>query len=163
MTAAVYIGLGANLGDRLAAIRSAWEQVARLCPAARLSRVYETEPQHLADQPAYLNAVGFIETALAPLELLDALHDIERGLGRDRSREVRMGPRPIDLDILLYGELVLDTPRLCIPHPRMGERRFVLVPLLELAPGLRDPRSGRPWAELLPGVAGQGVVLHPGR
>jgi 2-amino-4-hydroxy-6-hydroxymethyldihydropteridine diphosphokinase len=161
--ATVYIGLGANVGDRPGNLAAAWERVCRLLADTRLSRMYRTEPQHLADQPEYLNAVGSGETTLDPLDLLDALNAIEEDLGRNRAREVRMGPRPIDLDILLYGDLVMESSRLCIPHPRMAERRFVLVPLLELAPGLRDPRTGRRWAEMLPLVAGQGVVLHSGR
>jgi 2-amino-4-hydroxy-6-hydroxymethyldihydropteridine diphosphokinase len=161
VTATSYIGLGSNLGDRERVIGEAWSRMRHACGAGRLSSLYETEPQHLADQPAYLNAVGEVVTSLSPHELLEALLGIEKELGRDRAREVRMGPRPIDLDILLYGELVIETARLAVPHPRMGQRRFVLVPLLELSPDLRDPRSGRQWAELLPAVADQGVYLHP--
>lgn len=163
MATAVYIGLGSNVGDRLASLQAAWQEACRYLASPRLSSIYRTEPQHLADQPEYLNAVGTGDTTLDPPALLEALNAIEAALGRDRAREVRMGPRPIDLDILLYGDLVVETPRLAIPHPRMAERRFVLVPLLELSPRLRDPRTGRPWAELLPAVAGQGVVLHTGR
>jgi 2-amino-4-hydroxy-6-hydroxymethyldihydropteridine diphosphokinase len=155
-----YIGLGANLGDRARTLAEAWARIQAGCGPGRLSRIYETEPQHLAEQPAYLNAAAEITTGLAPGDLLDALLGIEKALGRDRSVEVRMGPRPIDLDILLYDRLVSEDERLCIPHPRMGQRRFVLVPLLELAPGLTDPRTGRSWAELLPAVAGQGVYLR---
>jgi len=163
VAATVYIGLGANVGELLANLAAAWEKACRLLANARLSAIYRTEPQHRAEQPEYLNAVGTGETTLDPLDLLDALNAIEKDLGRNRALEVRMGPRPIDLDILLYGELVMESSRLCIPHPRMAERRFVLVPLLELAPDLRDPRTGRRWAEMLPLVAGQGVVLHSGR
>lgn len=163
MASTAYIGLGANLGNRERTLAEAWVRIQAACGHGRLSRVYETEPQHLADQPAYLNAAAEIATDLAPPDLLDALLAIEKSLGRDRSVEIRMGPRSIDLDILLYDRLVLEDERLSIPHPRMGQRRFVLVPLVELAPGLADPRSGRPWAELLPALAGQGVYLHTSR
>ncbi len=163
MAVTVYIGLGSNIGDRLASLEAAWRGVCRHLARPRLSSFYSTEPQHLAEQPEYLNAVGTGLAELEPIALLDALAAIEASLGRDRGREVRMGPRTIDLDILLYGDLVVETARLSIPHPRIAERRFVLVPLLELAPALRDPRTGKPWADFLPGVAGQGVVLHPGR
>ncbi|MCX7039702.1 MAG: 2-amino-4-hydroxy-6-hydroxymethyldihydropteridine diphosphokinase [Spirochaetes bacterium] len=159
--ATVHIALGSNLGDRHRSLLAAWEMAAGFCGERRLSRVYETEPMHVADQPRFLNAVGEARTSLAPLELLDALLAIETSLGRDRKGESRMGPRLIDLDILLYDDLVLASPRLCIPHPRMADRRFVLVPLLELAPALLDPRTGRPWAERLPVLAGQGVYSYP--
>ncbi len=159
--AVVYIALGSNLGDRQRTLLAAWEEAAQFCDERRLSSLYQTEPMHVTDQPLFLNAVGQARTALSPLELLDALHAIETSLGRDRSVETRMGPRPIDMDILLYDDLVLDSPRLCVPHPRMAERRFVLVPLLELAPGLLDPRTGQPWAERLPALAGQGVYSYP--
>lgn len=158
-----WIGIGSNLGDRERIIGEAWARVRHACGPGRVSSLYETEPQHLADQPPYLNAVGEVVTSLSPDKLLETLLGIEKDLGRDRAGEVRMGPRPIDLDILLYGEMVIETARLVVPHPRMGQRRFVLVPLLELTPGLRNPRSGRPWAELLPAVADQGVYLHPRR
>ncbi len=159
--AVVYIALGSNLGDRQRTLLAAWDQAARFCDERLLSPLYQTEPMHVTDQPLFLNAVGRARTGLSPLELLDALNAIESSLGRDRKAETRMGPRPIDLDILLYDDLVLDSPRLTIPHPRMAERRFVLVPLLELAPSLRDPRTGRPWAERLPGLADQGVYSYP--
>jgi 2-amino-4-hydroxy-6-hydroxymethyldihydropteridine diphosphokinase len=152
--ATVHIALGSNLGDRHRSLLAAWEMTAGFCGERRLSRVYETEPMHVADQPRFLNAVGEARTSLAPLELLDALLAIETSLGRDRKGESRMGPRLIDLDLLLYDDLVLASPR-------MADRRFVLVPLLELAPALLDPRTGRPWAERLPVLAGQGVYSYP--
>jgi 2-amino-4-hydroxy-6-hydroxymethyldihydropteridine diphosphokinase len=102
---------------------------------------------YLKDQPDYLNAVGEVVSMLEPRELLDLLHGIERDLGRDRIREIRMGPRTIDLDILLCGDLVVEEPDLMIPHPRIQERLFVLVPLLELAPAVLDPRSRKPYSE----------------
>jgi 2-amino-4-hydroxy-6-hydroxymethyldihydropteridine diphosphokinase len=101
---------------------------------------------YVADQPDYLNAVGEAASHQGPRQMLALLHRIEQSLGRDRSREVRMGPRTLDLDIVLAGSLVLDDPDLTIPHPRLAERMFVLVPLLELSPDLRDPRTGTPYA-----------------
>lgn len=125
---------------------------------------------YVLDQPAYLNAVGLAVSALAPADLLAALHEIEKGLGRDRSRERRMGPRTVDLDILLCGDLVLDTPELVIPHPRLAERAFVLVPLLELDQAVRDPLSGKPFSQLLEaldaasgGPGNRGVYLSMAR
>ncbi len=112
----------------------------------RLSRIYESTPLYVTDQPLFLNAVGEAWSALEPPRMLEALHDVERRLGRDRAREQRMGPRTIDLDILLCGELVREAPELTIPHPRILERAFVLVPLLELDRGVRDPRTGQRYS-----------------
>jgi len=140
--------------------------VQRLCWKTRRSGIYETRPLYVEDQPLYLNAVGEAWSSFAPEAMLRQLQRIETELGRDRSREVRRGARTLDLDILLCGEVVMKTPLLTIPHPLMGERLFVLIPLLELDPGLRDPRNGRPYqaareALLASGDDG-GVYLHPG-
>ena len=132
-----YVGLGANLGDREAALRRA----AELIGARRLSSIRETEPWGYADQPWFLNAVAELETALEPRALLDRLLAVERELGRDRSGP-RWGPRTIDLDLLLYGDRVVDEPGLAVPHPRLRERAFVLEPLAELAPSLEIPGNG---------------------
>jgi 2-amino-4-hydroxy-6-hydroxymethyldihydropteridine diphosphokinase len=125
---------------------------------------------YVEDQPRYLNAVGELTSGQAPARLLDLLHDIEGRHGRDRSRELRMGARTLDLDILLCGDIVQDDPVLIIPHPRLSERLFVLVPLLELSPRLLDPRTGVPYAaamEQLISAGGpaetQGVYLYEGR
>ncbi len=127
-----------------------------------LSSLYETEPMYVTDQPLFLNAVGRVHSALAPREMLEALHGIENALGRDRGREKRMGPRSIDLDILLCGDLMIEEPDLVIPHPSMAERGFVLVPLLEISPRLADPRTGVPYADILPGRS-RGVYSYPRR
>ena len=129
-----YVGLGSNLGDREGTILAAAEQLGR----HRLSRISETEPWGYADQPRFLNAVAELETELGPRELLDRLLEIERGLGRRRDGP-RYGPRTIDLDLLLYGDLVLAEPGLTVPHPRLAERLFVLEPLFELDAGLFVP------------------------
>jgi 2-amino-4-hydroxy-6-hydroxymethyldihydropteridine diphosphokinase len=133
-----YVGLGANLGNRRATIENA---IALLPGVVAVSEVRETEPVGVVDQPPFLNAVVALETALCPRELLDTLLAVERVLGR-RRRE-RWGPRTIDLDLLLYGDEVVDEPGLTVPHPRLHERSFALEPLAELDPELVVPGRGR--------------------
>jgi 2-amino-4-hydroxy-6-hydroxymethyldihydropteridine diphosphokinase len=132
-----FVGLGANLGDREQTIRAA---VAELPDVVAVSPLRETDPVGVTDQPQFLNGVAALETELAPRELLDVLLAVERRLGRER-RE-RWGPRTIDLDLLLYGDAVIDEDGLKIPHPRLHERRFVLEPLADLAPQLVVPGLG---------------------
>lgn len=132
-----YVGLGANLGEREATIREA----AVLIGARRLSSIRETEPWGDADQPRYLNAVAEVETPRSPRAFLAGLLEVERRLGRVRTAR-RFGPRTIDLDLLVYGDLVVDEPGLQVPHPRLHERLFVLEPLAELAPELEIPGIG---------------------
>lgn len=143
MAVLAYIGLGSNLGDRRALIAGALEQ---LCPT-RVSRVVETEPLGRIDQPRFLNAVAEIETLLPPAELLKCLLDVERGLGR--IRDERWGPRTIDLDLLLYGDEQVTSDSLCVPHPELHRRRFVLEGLAELCPDRPVPGLGRTVRELL--------------
>jgi 2-amino-4-hydroxy-6-hydroxymethyldihydropteridine diphosphokinase len=142
-----YIGLGANLGDREENIRAANERLAELGPL-RVSSFRETDPVGVTEQPRFVTAVAELETELGASALLGQLLEIERELGRDRSREERWGPRTIDLDLLLYGKEVIDEPGLTVPHPRLAERRFVLEPLHELAPDLALP-NGRRIRDLL--------------
>ncbi len=125
--------------------------------ALRLSGLYETDPWGVRKQPRYLNAVATALTLMGPEELLALAQEIERRLGRDRTREVRWGPRVIDVDILLVGGRVSTDHDPLLPHPRMGERAFVLVPLLELSPDLLDPASGTPWARALERLDRSGV------
>ncbi|HEY2219272.1 MAG TPA: 2-amino-4-hydroxy-6-hydroxymethyldihydropteridine diphosphokinase [Gaiellaceae bacterium] len=141
-----YVGLGSNLGDREGTILAAAE---RLGPH-RLSRIRETEPWGYPDQPWFLNAAAELETELAPRELLERLLEIERGLGRTRNGP-RYGPRTVDLDLLLYGDLVVAEPGLTVPHPRLAERLFVLEPLFELNAGLFIPGHG-PVGALIRGL-----------
>jgi 2-amino-4-hydroxy-6-hydroxymethyldihydropteridine diphosphokinase len=129
-----YLGMGANLGDRLANLQTAVDLLGEE-PGVRVvasSRVWETEPVGGPDQPDYLNAVIRIETELEPKELLGACMRVEKGLGRVRC--VRWGPRPLDVDVLMFDDVVSNDPTLTLPHPRMLQRAFVLVPLLELDP-----------------------------
>jgi 2-amino-4-hydroxy-6-hydroxymethyldihydropteridine diphosphokinase len=138
-----YIGLGANLGEREETIRRALELL-REAPGvrvARVSSVLETEPVGYLDQPRFVNAAAALETSLRPRELLELLLRIERELGRTRTGP-RFGPRTIDLDVLLYGDEVVDEPGLSIPHPRLHERRFALEPLAELDRELVVPGQG---------------------
>jgi 2-amino-4-hydroxy-6-hydroxymethyldihydropteridine diphosphokinase len=123
---------------------------------ARISPVYETEPQDVKDQPWFLNLVAEIETDLFPRQLLARIQKIEKQLGRKRGAP--KGPRTIDIDILLFGSSVIGAPDLVVPHPRMAERRFVLQPLSDLAPDLRHPLIKRTMRELLGGVSGQAAV-----
>ena len=133
MTVRAYIGLGSNLGDRLANLQGVVERLSgRGIHPVRSSRVYETEPVGGPPQPPYLNAVIEVETDLQPRELLEAAHDVEASLGRVRGE--RWGPRTVDVDILTFDELEVDEPGLRIPHPRAHRRAFVLAPLLELDP-----------------------------
>jgi len=146
-----YVGLGSNLGERESHIRLALEQIARLPETAlgRVSSLYDTAPVGELDQPNFLNAVAALETDLTARQLLWNLLLVERRLGRVRTPGTRYGPRTIDLDLLLFGDLVVDEPGLVVPHPRFRERRFVLEPLAEIAPALVDPVSGLTIAELL--------------
>jgi 2-amino-4-hydroxy-6-hydroxymethyldihydropteridine diphosphokinase len=160
-----FIALGSNLGNRENSLKEAWKRVSSLCTSARLSHVYETQPLYVEDQPLYLNAVGEGFSSLEPQQMLARLQEIEREFGRDRSVETRRGPRTLDLDILLCGDRIIDTPDLKVPHPLLAERLFVLVPLLELEPGCADPRSGAAYSlaraalEKRAGGSG-GVYLH---
>ena len=147
-----YIGLGTNLGDRAAMLRAALEQLAAEpgIEVVGVSPVHETEPVGMTDQPRFLNAAAAVETELPPREVLDRLLGIERRLGRTRDGP-RFGPRTIDLDLLLYGDELIDEPGLEVPHPRLHERLFALEPLLELNPQLELPGRG-PLYEIVRGL-----------
>ena len=145
MNSRAYVGLGANLGaDPGATLSQAALHLAALpgTRVAALSSVWRSAPVE-AQGPDFLNAVVALDTGLAPLPLLDALQAIEQAHGRERP--YRNAPRTLDLDLLLYGDIALDSPRLILPHPRLGERAFVLRPLLELAPGLAHLAGGSDW------------------
>jgi 2-amino-4-hydroxy-6-hydroxymethyldihydropteridine diphosphokinase len=142
---AALLGLGTNLGNRTANLRTAIKALGDLGDVARLSRVYESEPYGYVDQPRFLNMAVLLRTSLEPAALLSALKEIEERLGRAPS--YRMGPRIIDIDILFYDELQLDTPGLQIPHSGVMDRAFVLAPLLDLDIGLRHPMTGEQLAD----------------
>jgi 2-amino-4-hydroxy-6-hydroxymethyldihydropteridine diphosphokinase len=158
MDHAIYLALGTNLGNRLVNLRTA---VAALTPAVTVlaeSPVYETPPWGVIDQPDFLNMVLNGKTHLAPPALLAHLKHLETQLGRAPS--IRYGPRLIDVDILFYDDLVLNTSELTIPHPRLHERAFVLVPLADLAPDFVHPAFGKPVRELLTAVDTTGVKRY---
>lgn len=151
-----YLSLGSNLGDREANLRRALLLLASPeLRVLRFSSTYETEPQDLRGQPWFLNLVAEIETTLFPLQLLAQIQRIEKALGR--KRVVDKGPRTLDIDIVFFGNFVIDTPRLQVPHPRMQDRRFVLEPLAELAPELRHPVTRRTVREMLAATHAQKV------
>jgi 2-amino-4-hydroxy-6-hydroxymethyldihydropteridine diphosphokinase len=137
--AVVYIGLGSNLGDRAGNIRKALDMLDESDSTSVLivSSLYETEPEGYEDQDWFVNAVARIETALSPVGLLKLFKEIEQAVGRQKN--VRWGPREIDLDLLLYDELSFQSPDLVVPHPRMHQRAFVLAPLAEIAEGVLHP------------------------
>jgi 2-amino-4-hydroxy-6-hydroxymethyldihydropteridine diphosphokinase len=147
--ARAYIGLGANLMDRRATLLRALELLAAEpgIEVVAVSRMRETEPVGFTEQPRFLNAAAALETDLEPRALLDRLLAVERALGRTRDGP-RYGPRPIDLDLLVHGDAVVDEPGLTVPHPRLHERRFALEPLAELDPSLAVPGRGRVTALL---------------
>lgn len=154
-TVRAYVGLGSNLNDPVAQVRAGLADLQAL-PATRLvaaSSLYRSHPMGPQDQPDYINAVVCLDTALAPEPLLASLQRIERAHHRQRQRH--WGPRTLDLDLLLYGDQVSDDVSLCVPHPGITERNFVVVPLLEIEPDLVIPGHGPllPWAERL-GSAG---------
>jgi len=154
-----YLSLGTNMGAREQNLARAMELLdANGIMVVRRSSVYETAPQDVLDQPWFLNMVLECRADLFPMQLISRVLRIEREMGRDRGPTVvRRGPRLIDIDVLLYGHSVIATPRLTVPHPRMFERRFVLEPLLELVPGIRDPRTKKPFADFLAAVQDQSV------
>ena len=147
-----YIGMGSNLGDRRVILEGAVGAVSDLegVEVVAVSSVYETAPVGVTDQPDFLNMVIGVETSWGARELLDRLLGVEIGFGRERKE--RWGPRTLDLDLLLFGDMVIDEPGLTVPHPEMTNRRFVLEPLAEIAPGVVHPVSGltamEMWREL---------------
>ncbi len=159
--AQVYLALGTNLGNRVENLRSAVELLSEKTNIEHISSVYETEPVGYKEQPLFFNAVLSVKTSLEPYDLLGFIKDIEGDMGRQES--FRNAPRLIDIDILLYNNLIMQTDELTIPHPWMSQRAFVLVPLLEIAPNLVDPLSGRNFSDLLNEAGGlDGVTLVKG-
>ena len=155
MPKTVYLSLGSNLGNRAANLHVAIDRLGRLGKVAAVSSFYETEPVDLTDQPWFLNCAVKLETEKMPKQLLAALLEVERQMGRRRDRT--KGPRVIDLDILLFGSSVIQSKGLTVPHPAMHERRFVLEPLAEIAPDVRHPVLRQRIRELRDAVSGQVV------
>lgn len=153
--ATVYLGLGSNLGDRREHLAQALRRLDRVYGLTGVSSVWETDPVGYRDQPRFLNLVARLETDTDPGTVLETARSIEAERGRER-RE-KNGPRTLDIDVLLYGDRVVKEEGLTIPHPRMHERAFVLVPLLELDPDVVDPRTGRRFGEQAAALSRQGV------
>jgi 2-amino-4-hydroxy-6-hydroxymethyldihydropteridine diphosphokinase len=160
MTEKVYFSLGTNLGDRVANLQMAVDQLSFFCQVLRISGIYETPPWGYTDQPVFLNQVVEVHTRLEPVELLTAIKSLEVELGRQPN--FRYGPRLIDIDILLYGSRIFKSASLTIPHAMLDQRTFVLVPLVELAPDLIHPVSGFSMQSLLSGLDSSEVkLIHP--
>lgn len=143
----VYLSLGSNLGEREANLRNAVEHLRELGEVVAVSSFYETEPMEVTDQPWFLNCAAAVKTELTPRQFLSRTLKIEETMGRRRVRP--KGPRVIDIDILLFGNSVIHTPQLDVPHPAMHQRRFVLQPLAEIAPEVRHPLIKKKVSELL--------------
>jgi 2-amino-4-hydroxy-6-hydroxymethyldihydropteridine diphosphokinase len=159
--ASALIALGGNVGDVRSRFAGAIDAICRQTQAMLTARSsdYETPPWGGVEQPSFINACIAIETGLAPHALLATLLDIERMFGRDRARETRWGPRTLDLDLIAYDDVAIDTPELTLPHPRLFERAFVLVPLAEIAPD--RVIAGRSVREALDRVPRDGIVRLP--
>jgi 2-amino-4-hydroxy-6-hydroxymethyldihydropteridine diphosphokinase len=158
-TERVFLSLGSNLGRRERNLREAAEALSCCLEDIRCSSIYETRPMYVLKQPKFLNMVVAGRCALQPPELLQQIQEIETRLGRDRSHGTPKGPRLIDIDILLFGRRIIRRDELVIPHPRMKERQFVLIPLLELEPDLTDPATGQPLSSSLQSLQDQGVYI----
>jgi 2-amino-4-hydroxy-6-hydroxymethyldihydropteridine diphosphokinase len=155
----IYLGLGSNRGDRVANLRKAFYELDRLgIKVLRTSSYYKTEPVDFAPQAWFLNCVAEAETSLMPMQLLKAVKSVERAMGRRSG--VSKGPRRIDIDILLYENVGVRSSVLTIPHERMSERRFVLIPMRELAPAARDPVTGRSVLEMLQSTRDNSQVVR---
>jgi len=153
----IYLLLGSNLGDRLLVMQSARDLIGKNVGRVSMeSSIYETAPWGITDQPAFLNQVIRVETALAPEEVLRNILDIEHELGRVRYE--RWGARVIDIDLLYYQDLILDTARLTLPHPRLQDRLFTLIPLAEIAPDFVNPLLGETSTALIAKCTDKGLV-----
>jgi 2-amino-4-hydroxy-6-hydroxymethyldihydropteridine diphosphokinase len=154
----VVLGLGSNRGNSWNILWGAVAVLEGILGDLRRASFFETEPLYVTDQPRFLNTAVSGLYGEGPHELLRAVHAIEASFGRDRDRERRWGERPLDIDILLFGDLVVsEPPVLEIPHPRLMERRFALTPLLELIPGAADPKTGVSYRSICEGLPPQGI------
>ena len=159
----IFLSLGSNVGGRRIHLEAALRLLAeRRALPVTCSPIYRTAPVGGPPQGDFLNLAVEVETDLGPEDLLEAMHEVERSRGRDRRREQRWGPRPLDIDLLLFGERVVARDNLSVPHPRLHLRRFVLVPLADLAPAAIHPATGRTIQELLEGCPDRSIVVREG-
>ncbi len=156
----VYIGMGSNLGDRMATLLKAVRKMDSFLKDTRYSSIWETAPQIVEDQPAFLNMVFCGTFSGSPEDLIERLWAIENEAGRNRKNETPKGPRPLDLDILLYGEEQINTEILTIPHPLMNKRAFVLAPLTEIEENITEPSSGILYRKYLDSIVNQGFICY---
>ena len=156
----VYIGLGSNQGDRLSTLLQAIRELENFVKDLKFSSVWETAALIVEDQPPFLNMVVEGQYEGTAEDLIKKLWELENRAGRDRSKEIQKGPRPLDLDILLYGRECINTEILTIPHPGIRERAFVLVPLKELDKSLRDPLTGELYAPCLDAIENQSFICY---
>ena len=157
----IVLGLGSNKGDSRKIILDAVKALEELLSELRCASLYETEPLYVIDQDRFINTVvcGYFKLPVSPQALLKKINSIESRFGRDRSRERRWGQRPLDIDILLFGNLLLNEKDLQIPHPRLKERRFALQPLLELIPDAAEPGTGLLYRDIISTLPDYGVSL----
>ncbi|MHB9292722.1 2-amino-4-hydroxy-6-hydroxymethyldihydropteridine diphosphokinase [Hollandina sp. SP2] len=154
----VVLGLGSNKGDSPGILKAAITALKEVLRDLRQASLFETEPLHVLDQKRFLNTAVAGYYSLSPWDLLEVIHRLEASLGRDRTQERRFGERTLDIDILLFGNLLIaEPPDLEIPHPRLAERAFALAPLLELVPTATDPRTGVSYQRIFAGLPPQGI------
>ncbi len=156
----VYLGIGSNLGDREANLKGALDALSGQVEIEKISSIYETEPVGYAEQPWFLNLVCRGETGMEPLDLLSLAKRIEAQMGRQES--FRNAPRPVDIDIIFFDDRMIETEGLIVPHPRVGERGFVLIPLAQIAPELIHPGNGKSIKNLLSELEGSEQVREWG-
>lgn len=158
----IYLGLGSNQGDSIQILRSAVTALAKIVTRVRVSSIWHSKAKYVEDQTRFFNLVVEACTKLSPDELLTSTMGVEAQFGRDRSREIPKGPRSLDIDLLLYGSRMCETARLSLPHPGMAERKFVLLPLLELDAQIVHPVTGQSFFSLLQDLPPQGIYLFHG-
>lgn len=155
----VFLGLGGNKGDSLKLLTDAFGALSSFLKYTRISSFYRSAARYYEDQPDFLNAVVEGWTELEPRDLLREVNRVEADFGRERKLEIRKGPRSLDIDILLYGERLVVEPDLIIPHAGLRERKFALLPLVELESGLKDPATGETFLSILLSLPSQGIYL----
>ena len=159
MAEKIFLGLGSNLGNREKNIINAVDEISGLVNQLDCAPLYETKPWGVEEQPLFLNTAVSGEYDREPSDLLDAIMNIEKKLGRNRENEVRWGPRVIDIDILLFGKRIIHSEPLVVPHPRLKERMFVLLPLLDLEPQAVEPGTGLRYSSFMQESEAQGIYL----